>query len=129
MDCRQSVQVCFDCNREGHIRTHYPLLIFCEVHNPTPLAWQIPDGCPGKVEVNGVEGGAYQLVTEDSRPETTSTTGMFPVYFIFAFMNWVLLLEVSFWMDVALCMHVCGKCYVVVGGLQCWGDIDSKHSN
>lgn len=61
-DCRQSAQVCFHCDQVGHIKACFPLLIFVEVKNPTPLVWLMSDGCQGRDEVPRMEGRAYQLI-------------------------------------------------------------------
>lgn len=64
-DCRKSTQDCFHCDQVGHIKAHCPLLILCEVQNPTHLAWQMPYVHHGRDEVPRMEGKAYQLVAED----------------------------------------------------------------
>ena len=46
-DCKRSARVRFHCGQEGYIGARFPFLIFGEVLDPTPLAWQLLDGHRG----------------------------------------------------------------------------------
>lgn len=72
--------------------------MFGEVKNPTPIAWKMIDRCPGMTEVPKDGERVYQFVIEDLGVATMPTSSMFfhLFYSCLAFMNWVLLLEVSF---------------------------------